>query len=220
MTGHSTDVREIPTGRRYGFLMHELLEQWTRLTEWLHIHAPVTVAGLNPPAAPSRVKAAEHATGQRWAPELHAWFGLHNGSDQGRAFPQIFPGFRPITLAELEVDWRSLVSIWSDTAAEFEQREGRRPNSQPAGSTAFTYLPSFIPIAADDTRERLFVDTRPGSDTGCVIEFSGEGTDDGTSRWPSIASMLRESTDALQAGTACRGWVPYNEEGQLYWDYP
>lgn len=199
--------------------MHDLLEQWARLTEWLQSHAPVTVEGLNPPEKPSRVHEAEKATGERWTPELHAWFGLHNGSDQGHAFPQIVPGFRPVSLAELEVDWRSMVSIWADTTEEFEQMEDMRPKSQPAGTTAFTYLPSFIPIAADDTRERLIVDTRPGPDTGCVVAFSGDGTDEGTSRWPSIASMLQETTDSLESGAPCRGWVPYIEAGQLYWDY-
>lgn len=200
--------------------MRDLLEQWARLTGWLRIHAPVTVAGINPPAEPSRVSAAEDATGQRWTPELRVWFGLHNGSNQGHAFPQIMPGFRPVTLTELECDWGSLVSIWADTTEEFEQMDDMRPKSQPAGTTAFTYLPSYIPIAADNTRERLVVDTRPGPDTGCVVEFSGDGTDDGTSRWPSIAGMLREAIDSLEGCKPCRGWVPYIEEGQLYWDFP
>lgn len=95
--------------------------------------------------------------------ELREWFALHNGSDQGNVFPQVPPGHRPMTLAELVVDWRSLVGIWAETTTALEEIESRQLLADPAGTTAFTYLPSFIPIAADNTRCRLVVDTRTGT---------------------------------------------------------
>lgn len=201
--------------------MTRLADQWARLLSWCDANAPVTAAGLNPPAEPQTVRDAEIATGTTWTPELREWFALHNGSDHGRAFPQVLPGYRPMTLAELVRDWRSLVGIWAGPTTEMEKIEGRRLLADPAGTTAFTYVSSYIPIAADSTRCRLVVDTRDGDDAGCVVGFaSDDGVDEGTMRWPSIGAMLQDVADSLETNRPCKGWVPYVEDSELYWDFP
>ena len=201
--------------------MTQLADQWARLLSWCDAYAPVTAAGLNPPADLRIVRDAESATGRTWTPELREWFALHNGSDQGRAFPQILPGQRPMTVTELVVDWRSLVGIWADSTTALEEIEGRQLMADPAGTTAFTYLPSFIPIASDNTRCRLVVDTRDGDAAGCVAGFASDDVvDEGTMRWPSIGAMLHDLADSLETSGPCKGWVPVVEGGELYWDFP
>lgn len=198
----------------------ELEKQWARLIRWCQTRAPATVAGVNPPADPTVARAVETVTGQTWTPELRAWFTLHNGSDQGYAFPQIMPGYRPMTLAEIDADWHSLVRIWAETTAELENLDGHRLTDAAAGTIAFTYLPSFIPIAADDTNCRLVIDTRGGDLRGCVTEFAGESVDEGTMSWPSITAMLRDVADAVENHSPLKGRIPTIENGYLDWDLP
>ena len=91
----------------------------------------------------------------------------------------------------------------------------------PAGTTAAPYLPSFIPIASDNTRCRLVVDTRDGDAAGCVAGFASDDVvDEGTMRWPSIGAMLHDVADYLETSGPCKGWVPVVEGGELYWDFP
>ena len=73
--------------RSYDSLMTQLADQRGRLLSWCDTNAPVTAAGLNPPAEPRIVRDAESATGRTWTPELREWFARHNGSDQGNVFP-------------------------------------------------------------------------------------------------------------------------------------
>ncbi|OZC73647.1 hypothetical protein CH251_14035 [Rhodococcus sp. 06-462-5] len=201
--------------------MTQLADQWARLLLWCDANAPVTAAGLNPPAEPRIARDAESATGRTWTPELREWFALHNGSDQGKVFPQVLAGHRPMIVAELVVDRRSLVGIWAETTTALEEIEGRQLMADPAGTTAFTYLPSFIPIATDNTRCRLVVDTRDGDAAGRVVGFASDDVvDEGTMRWPSIGAMLHDVADSLETSHPCKGWVPFVEDGELYWDFP
>lgn len=217
-------ARDIETGgsiRSYDPFVTNLADQWARILSWCDANALVSAAGLNPPAEPRTVRDAEIATGRTWTPELREWFDLHNGSDQGQASSQVLLGYRPMTLAELVRDWRSLVEMWAETTTQMEKIEGRQLLADPAGTTAFTYASSYIPIAADNTRCRLVIDTRDGDAAGCVVGFaSDDGVDEGALGWPSIESMLQDVADSIETNRPCKGWVPIVEDGELYWDFP
>lgn len=197
--------------------MHQLSDEWARIISWCQERAPVTAASLNPPAQAEKVARAESATGRQWPSDLRTWFLLHNGSDQGRAFPQVIPGYRPVNLAELEQEWTSLCRIWAPTTAAVG---GDDLLAAPAGTTAFTFLESYIPIAANDSSEYVVIDTRSGDEMGCVVEFIGEDTDQGSMCWPSLAAMIKDVADALDSDNPCRGWVPIVVNGYLDWDFP
>ncbi|OZC73649.1 hypothetical protein CH251_14045 [Rhodococcus sp. 06-462-5] len=122
-----------------------------------------------------------------------------------------------MTVAELVQEWTSLCRIWAPTTAAVG---GDDLLAAPAGSTAFTFLESYIPIAANDSGDCVVIDTRSGDEMGCVVEFIGEDTDQGLMRWPSLADMIEDVADALDSNNPCRGWVPAVENGYLAWDLP
>lgn len=195
--------------------MTDVADQWNRLTTWFGAHAPSTLVAINPPSSDEDAIRVESSTGREWSTELREWFALHNGGDHGPAFAHILPGYRLLSLAEVEQEWSSLTRVF---AARTSALGGDQLLADAAGTVSYTFLPAYIPFASNDS-DCLVIDTRGGNASGCVIEFIGEDTDQGR-QWASITDMLSAVADALETESACENWVPYVNNGSLDWDYP
>jgi hypothetical protein len=96
--------------------------------------------------------------------------------------------------------------------------DAARLDAQPAGTRAGMFLPSFVPIAEDQSGSDMFVDTRSGRWRGCVTEFVKGDVDTWGSKWPSVAAMLADLAEGLQAGRPVGRWQPIVNHGRLDWE--
>ena len=185
-------------------------EAWQRLASWCERNAPVTFGHLRPPASASALAEAEESFPRRWPDDLRRWYALQDGSEW-QSTP--LPTWRILSLREMTARWPSLTSMYDgeeDLIGQGERNE--------AGSLAYIYLPSFVPIGEAIWASYLYVDTRPGPRFGCVADHD---RDEGATRepkWPSVTAMLEDVATALESGEACDGWRPIVEDGQLSWD--
>jgi hypothetical protein len=79
------------------------------------------------------------------------------------------------------------------------------------------FLPSFVPIAEDQSGADMFVDTRSGGLRGCVTEFVKGDAYNWGPRWPSVGAMLADVADPLHASTPLGSWQPEVDHGELSW---
>jgi cell wall assembly regulator SMI1 len=77
---------------------------WERIVGWCRSEAPVTAAGLRPPASREARRAAEAATNGAWPDDLHRWYALQDGV-VGHPYAVIFPGFWPLPLDDVVRMW-------------------------------------------------------------------------------------------------------------------
>lgn len=89
-----------------------------------------------------------------------------------------------------------------------------RSRAEPAGVVPAAFLPSFVPIAVDLQGGTLYVDTRPGPWSGCVVEYG----DDSGRRWDSVTEMVAEIADVLEAGGVSGHCRPRTVSGWLEWE--
>ena len=190
---------------------------WRRLHNWCLREAPGTAAAIDAPADGALLDEVETATGRQWSAELRAWFGLHNGSQEGKPVAQVLPSYQPLPLERVAAGWTMMTNIWADMTAELG---GEALLDEPAGTVAFTYLPAFIPIAENGQGDYLVVDTRLGDAGGCVREFAKEDADQGRMNWPTIDALLDDVASVLERNQPCRGWIPVVQSGVLDWDLP
>ncbi|MGW7055552.1 SMI1/KNR4 family protein [Streptomyces sp. NPDC054887] len=85
--------------------------------------------------------------------------------------------------------------IWLLVAEE----EG--PSFDAHGEPEERFLPAFLPIAMNPGGDGLVVDLRLGETRGAVFLWDHETWVLGVPWWDSLASMLRDIADALEAGT-------------------
>jgi cell wall assembly regulator SMI1 len=208
---------------------------WAAIVDWCRAHAPATSAAIRPAADPAAVRAAEELTGARWPAELHAWYRLADGTERTPA-GYVLPGYRPLPVDELARTWRARQEFAVQAAAAAARRpdpiaaalggEAEDPydvnllQRQPAGTPAGLFLPSFLPIAEDQSGSDLFVDTRPGLSSGCITEFVKGDADSWGPRWKSVATMLENVADALHAARSAGPWHPEVDGQRLSWTIP
>ncbi|MDO1486954.1 Uncharacterised protein [Rhodococcus rhodochrous] len=192
-----------------------LESNWQRLYDWCVKEAPVTASAISPPAEVSVLVTAETATGRQWPTELRTWFGLHNGTNEGKPFAQILPSFEPLSLDRVSSAWTSMTTTWADMTQDLG---GSALLDEPAGTISFTYLPAYIPIAQNDQGDLLVVDTRAGEESGCVRDFAGEDADQSMMMWSSIDALIDEVASAVQHSEPCFGWMPVVNDGTLDWE--
>jgi len=87
----------------------------------------------------------------------------------------------------------------------------------PAASTAWMFLPSFMPFSGLDGYV-YFVDTRPGPQHGCVTEYAHSDTDSHGPKWDSVTTMLAAHADALESGIPVGNFRPAAVDGALSWE--
>ena len=186
-------------------------DAWQRLASWCEHNAPVTYGDLRPPASASDLAAAEEFFPRRWPDDLRRWYALQDGAEwQSSNSP--LPCWRTLSLRELTEQGPLLASMYD--GEEDLVGEGER---NAAGTLAFVYLPSFVPIGEAIWASYLYVDTRPGPQFGCVADHD---RDEGASRdpkWASVTAMLEDVAAALEADEPCDGWRPTVEDGRLSW---
>jgi hypothetical protein len=98
--------------------------------------------------------------------------------------------------------------------------------AQPAGSRSGAWLRSWLPVGDNTSGDLLFMDTRPGAQSGSIGDF--EHDNGGYTRgpvWPDIAAMLDDIAAAVHRGRWVHphdpdyDMVPTVREGKLHWEF-
>ena len=207
---------------------------WACVVNWCQDHAPETAAVIRPPAAGALLRQAEQATSGSWPEDLHTWYTLADGTQRTPA-GYVLPFYCPLPLHAVISHWSMWQNIWAAIAASSRNEEADRRlralggipedpydiarlEAQPAGTAAGMFLPSFVPIAEDQSGSDMFVDTRAGRLRGCVTEFVKGDADTWGPKWPSVTAMLADLAEGLQAGRPVGGWQPVLIHGRLDWN--
>jgi cell wall assembly regulator SMI1 len=194
-------------------------ESWARIMTWCRAQAPVTAGGIDPPAGPAALAAAETAIGRSFPADLREWYRLHNGNAQW-PYPLVVPGYWPMSLDTIVAKWTMLCrgsQEMADGAPDVFDVVARE--AEPAGTMAGLFLPSFIPFADDGSACCCFVDTRPGPRSGCVTRYLREDADYDGPWWDSVAVMLDTVGDSLETGRPIGVLGPTVTDGWLNWEY-
>lgn len=86
-----------------------------------------------------------------------------------------------------------------------------------AGTAAWIFISSFLPIADNNAGDYLFVDLRAGRQHGCVSEwFKGEA-DWRPAIWPSVEELLEDTLTSLRTGRPVFFSRPSVTDGSLNW---
>ncbi|MEN0138126.1 MAG: SMI1/KNR4 family protein [Rhodococcus sp. (in: high G+C Gram-positive bacteria)] len=187
-------------------------EQWTRIAHWLRTNLTSSpIAG----ADRAQITRAVDTTGVEWPDELTAFFEQVNGFPHEN-WVALMPAHELFDLDRLVEERQMELDIWG----ELDEEMGGAPvRGNSAGTTAFTYLPEFLPFAGLDGN-LLFIDTRPGDLYGCITEFDNVDTDTAGPRWASLTAMLSDLADSLETGAAFGGgWKRAVTDGNLNWQY-
>ncbi|MCW3841896.1 hypothetical protein ONA70_17495 [Micromonospora yasonensis] len=213
----------------------QVAESWARIVAWCREHAPATAEAIRPPAGAAALERAQAATRGLWPEDLRTWYTLADGTQRTPA-GYILPFYCPLPLDAVMSHWSMWQEGWARIAAEQASRQEEnarrvralggtpvnpydvnRLEAQPAGTAAYMFLPSFVPIAEDQSGADMFVDTRLGSMRGCVTEFlKGDADTDGP-KWPSVTAMLADLAEGLTAGRPVGGGQPSVSDQQLHW---
>jgi cell wall assembly regulator SMI1 len=179
---------------------------WSRIERWLAEHAPVSYGQLNPPAEGSAIAEAERALGVAFPPSLVTLLGLHDGVDDWKDGAYVLrakflPGnYRLLPLADIVRHSRMLTEI----VLLSEEQVG------------WWWHPSWVPFADAVWAGCLYTDQRDGGE-GSVGDQAADG---GASpdRWPSLAVMLTQFADAVEAGGCVGDYRPRVIDGGLEWE--
>ncbi|QHK18986.1 hypothetical protein GU243_03560 [Pseudarthrobacter psychrotolerans] len=88
-----------------------------------------------------------------------------------------------------------------------------------AGTRAFMFLSSFLPIADNNAGDFLFVDLRAGRHHGCVSEYFKDDADWRPAIWSSVEALLEETLTSLRTGRPVFFSRPSVIDGCLYWEF-
>jgi cell wall assembly regulator SMI1 len=196
---------------------------WARIVNWCHDHAPETAAAIRPPADAALLRQAEQATSGSWPEDLRTWYTLADGTQRTPA-GYVLSFYCPLPLQSVMSHWSMWQEIWAGIIASSPNEEAgdlydiARLEAQPAGTAAFMFLPSYVPIAEDQMGDDMFVDTRSGRLRGCVTEFVKGDADTRGPKWPSVTAMLADLADGLHAGRPVGRWQSVVDHGRLSWD--
>ncbi|MET9230814.1 SMI1/KNR4 family protein [Lentzea sp. NPDC003310] len=169
---------------------------------------------------------------------VQPWERIHNWLrvNASRTFDQITADPATTGLWRLTGAENLIPARYTPLSPEDSQRTRNRKSThlevetEPAGATSGVFLPEFVPIAADDMGDYLFVDERPGPESGCVRAWDVDEGSRLPSLWPSLTAMLTDIADSLDTGApALRGhadaakffttsvYVPEVRDGRLGW---
>lgn len=185
-------------------------DAWSRLTAWCERHAPATFGHLRPPAAPAVRTTAEGAFARRWPEDLRAWYAVQDGAGRASVGSPL-PDWRPLPIAEMRVVREMFVDVADHVAVDDTEAE-------PAGTFAFAFGHSFVPIADNGVGCYLFVDCRAGERSGCVMEWDRDELATREPRWASVTQMLSEVAASVENGLPCGLWRPTVAGGELVWE--
>jgi cell wall assembly regulator SMI1 len=193
--------------------VEKLQVAWQELLGELELRAPATRRAIRPPR--QSANSAEARLPVPLNDELRSWFHLHGGCDLC-GDGQIFPFNTAIDLPAA-VDKTLLIrGIWQGRSSDEE--ELRQLARQQAGTTARTWLDSYIAISDDRMGDCLFVDLRPGVLRGCVRWWDKVDADDANVLATSITALLIDVTRSLRTNRPIGGWTPRLVEGIIDWE--
>ena len=209
-------------------------EAWERIVRWCEECAPATAEAVGAPAAPAAIAAVEAAFGWRWPADLRAWYAQADGAARTPA-GYLLPGARPLPLDEVRehaLMWRQVreqvmaPGAWDAGdphraalgGAVEDPRDAARLDALPAGTMAGLFLPSFVPVAEDQSGSGLVVDLRAGAQHGRVTVHDKVEADAWGHGWPSVTALLDAVATALTTGSPVGFWRPYAVDGRLEWD--
>ncbi|MBT2551578.1 SMI1/KNR4 family protein [Arthrobacter sp. ISL-5] len=86
-----------------------------------------------------------------------------------------------------------------------------------AGTQAFMFISSFLPIADDNAGDFLFVGLRKGRQHGCVSEYFKDEADWRPAIWSSVEELLEETLTSLRTGRPAFSFRPSVIDGSLNW---
>jgi cell wall assembly regulator SMI1 len=86
-----------------------------------------------------------------------------------------------------------------------------------AGTRAWMFISSFLPIADNNAGDYLFVDLRSGRQHGCVSEYFKDDADWRPAIWPSVDELLDETLTSLRTGRPVFFSRPSVTDGSLNW---
>ncbi|HUQ54884.1 SMI1/KNR4 family protein [Lentzea sp.] len=145
---------------------------------------------------------------------LQPWERIHNWLrvNASRTFGQITAGpdatdFWRLAGAENLIPARYTPLSFEDSGRErSRKRTDLEVEAEPAGTTSGIFLGEFVPIAANGMGDYLFVDERPGPESGCVREWDVDEGSRLPTLWPSPHAMLTDIARSLDTGEpALRG---------------
>lgn len=127
---------------------------WHKIESWLKANAPQVYEGLNPPATPEQIEAAEAALGIKLPLEFVASYRIHNG--QSSDSPWLFDAWEFLSLERIVEEW----TVWKDLLDGGDFKDSR------SGSVGFTvedwWCPLWIPITYDGAGNHDSLDLKPG----------------------------------------------------------
>ncbi|UOT06769.1 SMI1/KNR4 family protein [Rhodococcus opacus] len=190
---------------------------WSRLTKTLSDSgAQLTLAGLAPGRDHSSIDGAETASGIVWPEELRSWYGAVDGYLDNH-WVSLLPEHDLLSLSAALDDRERQISIWTDLlTTDSEDGVNTDQAVQAAGTDPGQFIAPFFPIAERDGYY-LVLDTRPGTNHGCVGAYSREGSFDGP-RWRSLSALLFELAESIEQETTFTDlWLPHVADGSLEW---
>ncbi len=169
------------------------VQAWHEIMRWLSDHAPSTAAVLVQGADKDDVRALEREIGVVLPADLTEWWSVCGGTARLEFAEVIPPFYTPLGPADSLDAWRCSRKVWLD--------RWERPNcGADAGSRAFSFHPSWVPIAFDGCGDHLVLDLRPGEFEGCVLEWDHEQCVVLRPEWPGLVRMLDEVAESLRTG--------------------
>jgi len=184
---------------------------WLRLIDALASRAPGTRAALRPPAP------ADPAVAGRLDIELNGevseWFGC-TPAPRRSSNGQLLPFNTVLSLPDAVEATRLSRSIWW----RHEHVDRAAAERQPAGTTAHTWLASYVYIGQGGTGGGIFVDQRPGPLHGCVRFWDKVEADNGRPVAASITDLLTAIRTAVTTDdTDVAGWTALIDNDVIDW---
>lgn len=175
---------------------------WQRIDSWLAVHAPASLALLNPPVTQDALESAQQVIGAEFPAELVESLRCHDGLSGWAA---LMPAQPPLSAAQIAGHWK----MWMG----FGGLDQVDPATGEPG-----WHPLWIPWAESDGTAQV-IDLRPGAGYGRLgmayhddwVDFSGYSS-------PNLAAYLHEAAEALYSGEDCWGAEPFlTNAGELFW---
>jgi cell wall assembly regulator SMI1 len=191
-------------------------ESWAVITGLVRHRCPDILAQVRPPATPEWLCRAEEAVGGPLPADLARWWQLADGMDgHASLIPQ---AHTPLSI-EAALSSRSSWLKVSPGPGHHPSADAEGCANAPAGTPCEdTWLPQWLPIAADGGGTDLFVDLRPGPAHGCVGEYYSDGWEFDGPIWTSVAAMLADVAEAIRTDKPARGFRIWADEEGVDWD--
>lgn len=196
----------------------EITEAWRRITDWLALHAPDSLAALRPGASPAEIDAVERELGGPRVPAaLRALWTLTSGDDGAAAD------------TDTDTDTGTDTGTGTRTRTRTRTRVGCLPGNRaliPLDSVAAAYRslsgtagwrPGRLPVISRGPADRssgLFLDT----ETGHLGHWTRHGAEADEDTPDSLGSYLEETADTLEHPALATGDRPGTSGGTVVWE--